>query len=57
MIYPAQMVLLRRRTSASRKRIVMNKQQLASKIRESANNMRSKIEFHKYKDYIFGVIF
>lgn len=57
MFYPAQTVLLRRRTSASQKRIAMNKQQLASKIRGSANNMRSKIEFHEYKDYIFGVIF
>ena len=30
----------------------MNKQQLASKIWESANKMRSKIEANEYKDYI-----
>jgi len=35
----------------------MNKQQLASKIWESANRMRSKIEAHEYKDYILGFIF
>ena len=35
----------------------MNKQQLASKIWESANNMRSKIEANEYKDYILGFIF
>ena len=35
----------------------MNKQQLASKIWESANKMRSKIEANEYKDYIFGFIF
>ncbi|MFA6759322.1 MAG: type I restriction-modification system subunit M [Bacteroidales bacterium] len=35
----------------------MNKQQLASKIWESANKMRSKIEANKYKDYILGFIF
>ena len=35
----------------------MNKQQLASKIWESANKMRSKIEAHEYKDYILGFIF
>ena len=29
----------------------MNKQQLASKIWESANKMRSKIEANAYKDY------
>lgn len=29
----------------------MNKQQLASKIWESANKMRSKIEANEYKDY------
>ena len=32
----------------------MNKQQLASKIWESANKMRSKIEANEYKDYIIG---
>ena len=32
----------------------MNKQQLASKIWESANQMRSKIEANEYKDYILG---
>ena len=30
----------------------MNKQQLANKIWESANKMRSKIEANEYKDYI-----
>lgn len=35
----------------------MNKQQLASKIWQSANNMRSKIEANEYKDYILGFIF
>ena len=37
--------------------MMMNKQQLASKIWESANRMRSKIEANEYKDYILGVIF
>ncbi len=35
----------------------MTKQQLASKIWESANKMRSKIEANEYKDYILGFIF
>ena len=35
----------------------MNKQQLANKIWESANKMRSKIEANEYKDYILGFIF
>ena len=35
----------------------MNKQQLASKIWESANKMRSKIEANEYKDYILGFMF
>ena len=35
----------------------MNKQQLASRIWESANNLRSKIEANEYKDYILGFIF
>lgn len=35
----------------------MNKQQLASKIWEAANKMRSKIEANEYKDYILGFIF
>lgn len=35
----------------------MNKQELASKIWESANRMRSKIEANEYKDYILGFIF
>ena len=35
----------------------MNKQQLAKKIWESANKMRSKIEASEYKDYILGFIF
>lgn len=35
----------------------MNKQQLAAKIWESANRMRSKIEASDYKDYILGFIF
>jgi type I restriction enzyme M protein len=35
----------------------MNKQQLAAKIWESANQMRAKIEANEYKDYILGFIF
>lgn len=35
----------------------MNKQQLAAKIWDSANQMRSKIEANEYKDYILGFIF
>ena len=35
----------------------MNKQQLAAKIWESANKMRSKISADEYKDYILGFIF
>lgn len=35
----------------------LNKQQLATKIWESANKMRSKIEANEYKDYILGFIF
>lgn len=35
----------------------MNKQQLANKIWESANKLRSKIEANEYKDYILGFIF
>ncbi|MCR1971502.1 type I restriction-modification system subunit M [Clostridium cochlearium] len=35
----------------------MNKQELANKIWESANKMRSKIEANEYKDYILGFIF
>lgn len=35
----------------------MNKQQLAAKIWESANKMRSKIEANEYKDYIFRLYF
>ena len=35
----------------------MNKQELANKIWESANRMRSKIEANEYKDYILGFIF
>ncbi|MBS5150011.1 MAG: type I restriction-modification system subunit M [Butyricicoccus pullicaecorum] len=35
----------------------MNKQQLANKIWQSANKMRSKIEANEYKDYILGFIF
>ena len=35
----------------------MNKQQLANKIWESANKMRSKIEANEYTDYILGFIF
>lgn len=35
----------------------MNKQHLAAKIWESANQMRSKIEANEYKDYILGFIF
>ncbi len=39
------------------KDIDLNKQQLAAKIWESANQMRSKIEANEYKDYILGFIF
>jgi type I restriction enzyme M protein len=35
----------------------VNKQQLANKIWQSANKMRSKIEANEYKDYILGFIF
>ena len=35
----------------------MNKQQLANRIWESANKMRSKIEANEYKDYILGFMF
>ena len=35
----------------------MNKQQLAKKIWESANKMRSKIDASEYKDYILGFMF
>lgn len=35
----------------------MNKQELASKIWESANKMRSKIDASEYKDYILGFMF
>ncbi len=35
----------------------MNKQQLAARIWESANRMRSKIEANEYKDYILGFLF
>lgn len=35
----------------------MNKQQLANKIWESANKMRSKIGANEYKDYILGFFF
>ena len=35
----------------------MNKQQLANKIWESANKLRSKIEANEYKDYILGFMF
>lgn len=35
----------------------MNKQQLAAKIWQSANKMRSKIEANEYKDYILLQIF
>ena len=35
----------------------MNKQQMASKIWESANRMLTKIEAYEYKDYILGLIF
>lgn len=37
--------------------LIVNKQQLAAKIWESANQMRSKIEANEYKDYILGFIF
>ncbi len=35
----------------------MNKQQLANRIWQSANQMRSKIEANEYKDYIIGFMF
>ena len=35
----------------------MNKQQLAAKIWQSANKMRSKNRRSQYKDYILGFIF
>lgn len=35
----------------------MTKQQLAAKIWDSANKMRSRIEANEYKDYILGFIF
>lgn len=35
----------------------MNKQQLAAKIWDAANRMRSKIDANEYKDYILGFIF
>ena len=37
--------------------MTMTKQELATKIWESANKMRSKIEANEYKDYILGFIF
>mgnify|MGYP003309752255 CR=1 FL=1 len=43
-------------TTGERQKI-MNKQQLAAKIWESANKLRSKIEANEYKDYILGFIF
>ena len=35
----------------------IDKQQLANKIWESANKLRSKIEANEYKDYILGFMF
>ena len=35
----------------------MNKQQLASRIWETANSLRSKIKANEYKDYILGFMF
>ena len=35
----------------------MDKRQLANRIWESANKLRSKIEANEYKDYILGFIF
>jgi type I restriction enzyme M protein len=37
--------------------MTVNKQQLASTIWQSANQMRSKIEANEYKDYILGFMF
>lgn len=37
--------------------VIVNKQQLAAKIWESANRMRSRVEANEYKDYILGFIF
>lgn len=39
------------------RKMTMNKQQLASTIWQSANQMRSKIEANEYKDYILGFMF
>lgn len=36
---------------------ILNKNQLAAKIWESANNLRGKMEANEYKDYILGFIF
>ena len=35
----------------------MTKQQLATKLWNSANKLRSKIDANEYKDYILGFIF
>lgn len=39
------------------RKMTMNKQELASTIWQSANQMRSKIEANEYKDYILGFMF
>jgi type I restriction enzyme M protein len=39
------------------RKMTVNKQQLASTIWQSANQMRSKIEANEYKDYILGFMF
>ena len=63
-LYPADLPVLQHHLNAVgmetafvRSLATMNKQQLASKIWESANKMRSKIEANEYKDYILGFIF
>ena len=39
------------------RKMTVNKQQLASTIWQTANQMRSKIEANEYKDYILGFMF
>lgn len=57
--FPARIGVSRERCRAvgTEGRNKMNKRQLASKIWESANKMRSKIDANEYKDYILGFIF
>ena len=57
LIFYKKMIKITYRISRERNEIIMNKQKLAAKIWESANQMRSKIEANEYKDYILGFIF